>query len=114
MGVVMNKEVYGQLPTDIQAIIDDMFYKYSLEAGKGIDEDSALGENLFIEQGGQYYEWNPEALDEIDKRFAPIWDKWIADNEAKGVPAKQAINDFYSLMKEQGIERPAYGYTPGG
>lgn len=112
--VVMNKDTWNKLPADIQAIIDDMSFEYGVKAAGGYDAYCTEAERIFDENGGQRVRWTPEALDEIDALFVPIWEKWIAEREAKGLPARQALDDFYAEMKKLGIERPAYGYTPGG
>lgn len=113
VGVVMNKDYYSKLPPDIQGIVDGMKDEFALVFGKSSEADSQAGQKNFEAAGGQIVNWTPEALDEIDARFAPLWDKWITDNEAKGLPAQQAVNDLYKILQDQGIERPAYGYKPG-
>jgi len=51
---------------------------------------------------------------ELEELIAPIWEEWIAEREAMGFPAREAIDAYYNGLKERGIEKPALGYTPGG
>jgi len=65
-------------------------------------------------QGGQFIDWSPEAMAELEELIAPIWEEWIAEKEAMGLPAREAVDSFYNGLVELGIEKPALGYTPGG
>jgi hypothetical protein len=45
-------------------------------------------------------------------RFKLIWKSWVEENEKKGLPARQALNDFYHILEDLGVENPAVGYRP--
>jgi len=112
--VFMNRSSYDKLPADIQAIIDEMVKdnKYGLIAAEQMDGLTENGKQCLLKNGAEIIQWEPSALDELGERFAPIWDEWITEREAKGLPAKEALDLFYSLQVEMGIENPAVGYTP--
>lgn len=113
--VFMNRKKYEKLPEDIRAIIDEMSSdnKYGLIAAKQMDELTAAGEACLRNHGVKFLQWEPAALEELGKRFEPIWNTWIAEREEKGLPAREALGLFYSLQVEMGIENPAVGYAPG-
>jgi len=52
-------------------------------------------------------------LAKMDQLFAPIWTKWIADMEKKGLKPKEMLAEFYSALKAAGVQKPFVGYTPG-
>ena len=114
--VFMNRKSYDRLPKDIQAIIGDMIKdnKYGLIAAKQMDQLTEAGRACLIKHSAQIVNWDPEALKELGERFKPIWDQWIGEREAKGLPARKALDLFYSLQVEMGIENPAVGYQPQG
>jgi TRAP-type C4-dicarboxylate transport system substrate-binding protein len=114
--VFINRNTYNKLPKDIQAIIDEMAQdpKYGLIAAKQMDDLSEAGKQCLLKKGVQFLEWEPAALEELGKRISPVWDKWVSDREAKGLPARKALNLFYTLQKEMGAKIPAVGYTPAG
>jgi hypothetical protein len=51
-------------------------------------------------------------LEKLNKLLRPVWDKWIADREVKGLPAKKALADLYTMMTNAGQAYPIAGYTP--
>lgn len=114
--VFMNRKKYDKLPKDIQAIIDEMAEdnQYGLIAAKQMDDLTESGKTCLLKHEVQMLQWEPAALEELGKRFGPIWNTWIAEREAKGLPAKDALDLFYSLQVEMGIENPAVGYAPSG
>lgn len=111
----MNKNTYNKLPKDVQKVIDEMSAtnEYGLISARGMDKRSAEGKECFLNKGGKIVEWTPTALKELGERFAPIWDKWINDREAKELQARKTLDDFYSILKKLGVEQPTIGYTPG-
>jgi TRAP-type C4-dicarboxylate transport system substrate-binding protein len=112
--VVMNRNTFDKLPENVKTAIDEMWTsgKYSIMAGKKAAEAAEKGKSTFIKHGGEMVEWSQAALDEMDKLWAPIWEKWIAEMDKKGMPPKKMINEMYSYLTSLGIERPAIGYTP--
>lgn len=114
--VFMNRKKYNKLPKDIQAIIDKMAKdnEYGLISARQMDYLTSRGKQCLLKHGVQIIQWEPAALEELGKRFALIWDNWIAERERKGLPAREALDLFYSLQEEMGIENPAVGYRPKG
>ena len=114
--VFMNRKSYDRLPKDIQSSIDDMIKdnKYGMIAAKQMDQLTEAGRSCLIKHGAQMVNWDPESIKELGERFKPIWDQWLEEREAKGLPARKALDLFYSLQVEMGIENPAVGYQPQG
>jgi TRAP-type C4-dicarboxylate transport system substrate-binding protein len=111
----MNLDSYNKLPKDIQKIIDEMSYpneKYWLEAAKKTDAAEDAGKKKFAEVG-RIDQLAPGELSKMEPLLAPIWTKWIADMEAKGLKPKEMLAEFYSSLKASGVEKPLVGYTPG-
>ena len=50
------------------------------------------------------HEFSEADLAELDELFGPLWENYIADWEAKGVPMKEAIDLVWNTMKDEGIE----------
>ena len=114
--VFINRNTYNKLPKDIQAIIDEMAQdtKYGLIAAKQMDDLAEAGRQCLLKHGVQFLEWEPAALEELGERLSPVWNKWVADREAKGLPARKALDLFYTLQEGMGIKAPAIGYKPKG
>jgi len=120
--VAMNMDTFNKMPDDVKAIIDEMNAEgqYNMKVAvpfQGAYEGAIeffLAEGGTEGQGGQIIEWSPEAMAELEELIAPIWEEWIAEKEAMGLPAREAVDTYYNGLKERGIEKPALGYTPGG
>jgi TRAP-type C4-dicarboxylate transport system substrate-binding protein len=112
--VAMNKDKYNQLPKDIQTIIDDMFIKYGELQGQATDSGSDEVIAQFKAKGGTVSSWSQADLAALDTTFKPIWDKYISDREANGLPVTKAINIYYQALIDQGVTDPAMGYKPSG
>ncbi|MEW6665416.1 MAG: TRAP transporter substrate-binding protein [Thermodesulfobacteriota bacterium] len=113
IAVVMNKNKWKQLPHSIQGIIDAMSEKYCIEYARAWDAACERGKQLFLNAGGQLVQWAPGELDRVSDLIMPVWNEWIAEREKKGLPAKKAVEDFYAILKDLGVENPGVGYSRG-
>jgi TRAP-type C4-dicarboxylate transport system substrate-binding protein len=113
VSIVMNKDYYNKLPADIQKILLDMTYEHSMNFAKGFDKFLEMSKEHFDKGGGQVVQWNADTMIELEKLYAKIWKDWIDEKEAMGLPARKAIDDFYYILKDLGVENPTIGYRPG-
>jgi TRAP-type C4-dicarboxylate transport system substrate-binding protein len=111
-GLVMNKKIYNEMPDDIKAIVDDLGPKYSAVGGVSFDKDLQDGFNLLKGAGGKIYQLPPADMEELGKLVVPMWQEWIAEKEAKGLPGKKIVADLYNILKGMGVEKPFHGYKP--
>ena len=112
----MNMDTYNSMPDDVKAIIDDKMAvrEFSLNTIAAFENVYDMVLQGWLDAGGERIEWTPEAIAELDELMAPVWDNWIAEKEAQGLPARQVIDEYYNALKALGEEVPAIGYTPGG
>jgi TRAP-type C4-dicarboxylate transport system substrate-binding protein len=109
--VVMNKRVYRKMPEDVRSIIDDMCERYVFKLANSEHIDCSEGLKLFTDNGGEIVHWSQDELKKAESRLQPIWTEWIDNKESAGLQAKKAVNEFYSVLKSEGVENPAIGYT---
>jgi TRAP-type C4-dicarboxylate transport system substrate-binding protein len=110
---IMNKDTYNQLHKDGRAFIGETGEKYTMLAAAADDGQCLDGYNALLKAGAKACKLSSADLAEMDKLCASLWTKWIADMKAKGFSdAKNALDDYYNLMKGLGVERPAVGYAP--
>jgi len=110
--LMMNKKYYQKLPSDIQAILNEMAEKHAFNFAAAFDKRSDFAKDLFVKAGGQFTQWSPQDMAKMGDQFELIWKSWIEENEKKGLPARQALNDFYHILEDLGVENPAVGYRP--
>jgi len=61
---------------------------------------------------GKMITLNAEETATLEGICKDIFEKWIADKEADGLPGRQIVNDYYNALVELGVENPACGYKP--
>ncbi|MFH1488375.1 MAG: TRAP transporter substrate-binding protein [Pseudomonadota bacterium] len=109
---VMNKKMYQSMPDDIKKILDDMGPKYSAHVGRALDQDAEDGLKLLKDAGCVIRDLPPADMAEVGKRLAPLWEKWISEQEAKGRPGKKIVAEYYNILKGMGSKNPFHGYKP--
>lgn len=95
---VMNLETWNSLPLEVQEIIDEVNAEFLIHyAGLGKIQ-SDLGQKLALESYGH-------ELIVLDKDEEAKWlealvdvrEKWIIQNEKKGLPAREIVNEIFRL-----------------
>jgi len=109
---VMNKASYAELPKDIQAIIDDITPKYMRVSSEVHDLWKQESITEFLDAGGEIHTLSEADMEKVWDALAPIWEKWIAEGEAEGLPRKEMVDELYYIFKDLGVEKPFHGYAP--
>jgi TRAP-type C4-dicarboxylate transport system substrate-binding protein len=98
MAVAMNQKKWNSLPKDIQAIMDRINSRYALESAREYDKDRvqaiAKGKSL----GKEIYPLSAAEQKKWEQAFAPIYDNWVKDMEAKGLPGKELLDAVRQLQ----------------
>ncbi len=97
---VFSLSAYAKLPAEYKKLMEDakpQFYKVAKEAYRVADERDIP---LFDKAGLERITFTPETLKPfVDKAGKPVWDKWVADNKAKGLPAQEALDMILKTAK---------------
>jgi TRAP-type C4-dicarboxylate transport system substrate-binding protein len=112
----MNLNVYNSLPDDIKLIFNNMAAdrKYTLIADQGNDKWYADGLQYCLDQGLTQIKWSNEDMAKLNEIAGEIWEKYLIDLEAQGLPAREVCDELYNSMLAQGAQPSeiAIGYTP--
>lgn len=99
--VNFNIKAWNALPAEYKKILEDArpeAYKLQREAYAAADEKSLP---LFEKRKLEVIKISPEMRDKlISVASKPVWDKWVAETEAKGLPGKEALELVLSLIKK--------------
>lgn len=105
-GVVNNswvfaKSAYEKLPAEYKKLLEDARpgqYKAGKEVYRLADEKNLP---LFDKMGLERINFTPEMLKPYqEKGGKPVWDKWVEENKAKGLPAQEALDLILKTAKE--------------
>lgn len=113
--LAMNKNTYNKLPADVKAILEEMNAdgRWAIKLSAGFENMYQSTLKSFLGTTGKMIKWNEAEIAKLNQIANQLWKEWIATQEAKGVPARKAINDYYNGLKALGIKNPALGYAPG-
>ncbi|WP_205320057.1 TRAP transporter substrate-binding protein [Notoacmeibacter marinus] len=124
----MNKAKYESLPDDIKKAIDDNSgIEFSAMAGKIQASYDAPAREKAVEMGNNIITISPEETKKWREAAQPVYDRWAADMEAKGIDGKALIEEAQALIAkyteqqgngsaepstdEAGMDKPAEGET---
>jgi TRAP-type transport system periplasmic protein len=86
----ISKKLWNSFPPDIQDIVEKV--SKEAEAHYVKNQPTTAQDREFLKsKGWEVYDLSPEEQEKWRKAAYPVVEKWIADNEAKGLPARQAV-----------------------
>jgi len=95
----INQAKYDSLPADLKKVIDtNSGAEYSQAIGKIWDNSQAAGRKAAQDHGNTLYTIPASELDNWVKASAPLYDSFVADMDAKGLPGKQLLQDARDLL----------------
>ncbi len=97
--VVMNKDKWNSLPTDIQNIIEDINREWEVKHGQAWDTSDLIGIQFFLSKGGTIIGIDSKEAAKWEKAVAPISDKYIIDMNKKGFNGKQYVDFIKTALK---------------
>jgi len=99
--VVMNKEKWESLPSDIKKVIDDMRKEWALWTGKYVDNHVTESIKWSKEKYNlQIFELPAAEKAEIPKLLKPLIDSYVKRVTDAGLPGDQIIKDAYALKEK--------------
>lgn len=102
---VMNKDVYYELPQDVQEVIDELGREMALYAGETMDKHVKESLEWSIKEHGlQIITLSPQEKEAWDNKLQPLQDKQVADLKAKGMPAEEYKDRLYELIDKYSKE----------
>lgn len=108
-GVIINSEKWNSLPADIQQAIMTVGgipgARFGGVSAWPADEKQVILDKVLAEgQTCERVELKPGEREKmIQAGGQPIWDKWVNDNEAKGIPAQKVLDEQLRLNEKYRI-----------
>jgi TRAP-type C4-dicarboxylate transport system substrate-binding protein len=107
--LIMNKKKFASMPSDIQDVVRKVGAKYcDIYAGVGVAEDERTIPKL-KEAKIEIFKFPPAETAKMKAMALPIWEKYIADNEGKGLPGREVATEFVKALRQLGEDPP---YNP--
>ena len=98
--LLFNQKTWDKLPADVQAVFNEMEGWYTQEVIKMNSGYINMVKGEAKKLGHEFYEPTAEEMTLWKQAVQPAHDKWIADTEAKGLPARAVYEEAKRLIKE--------------
>jgi TRAP-type C4-dicarboxylate transport system substrate-binding protein len=100
--MIMNKKRWESFPPDIQKIIGEMSGPWAGDQTTAALEkaDIEIIENVKAAGRHEFINLSPEEQTKWRKATMPIWDKWVASVEEKGLPGRRILDETLRLVEK--------------
>ncbi len=95
----MNLNTYNSLTPAQQKIITDLGEKYTTVLGQSRDAENKKGREYLVGLGNKFVKLPPEEEQKWAAAMLPLYDIYIKENTAKGLPAKEALDFVLAAVK---------------
>ncbi|MDN2566221.1 TRAP transporter substrate-binding protein [Aquibium sp. A9E412] len=97
--LAMNKDKYESLPDDLKAVLDaNSGQEFSAFAGRTQAEWDAPGRRMAVENGNNIIELDAEEVARWREAAEPVYDRWVAEMEEKGIDGQALIDEARALI----------------
>jgi TRAP-type C4-dicarboxylate transport system substrate-binding protein len=96
--IVMSKAAWESLPLDIQFQINQVIDEYRYAVERFYEDKDKPGPELLRAAGIELYSLSASEAAAFQEAAAPIWDNWVAEREAKGMPARAALDSLQKIL----------------
>jgi TRAP-type C4-dicarboxylate transport system substrate-binding protein len=95
-----NKKTFDKLPPEIKRFIYNMQRRLSQMYGEGYDREDEISREIIVKSGVKPIILPPAELARWKAAVEPLWDEFITENEALGLPARQLVKDLRGLSQK--------------
>jgi TRAP-type C4-dicarboxylate transport system substrate-binding protein len=95
----MNLNTYNSLTPAQQKIITDLGEKYTTILGQSRDAENKKGREYLVGLGNKFVKFQPEEEQKWAAALQPLYNIYLTENTAKGLPAKEALDFVLSAVK---------------
>jgi len=102
LGLIMNLNSWKRLPPDLQKIFDEHIGAAGAKFF-GIEFDrynKGVKDQVKAMKGKEVIQLSPSEAARWKQMTKPVWDKWLAGVEAKGLPGKAILDEAERLVKK--------------
>jgi TRAP-type C4-dicarboxylate transport system substrate-binding protein len=90
---IINKSAWAKLPDAYKALFDEVKPQIKDNLIKAYAEADAKYVPLFKQKGLEFITYSDKDLEEFRRVGGkPVWDKWVKDMSAKGIPAQELLD----------------------
>jgi TRAP-type C4-dicarboxylate transport system substrate-binding protein len=98
-GMAINLDVWNKLPADVKKVMQDLA-RPAAAKGAELWQAEMVKAGKELKAGGmEEVSWSKEEVEKFKQMAGiPVWEKWVADAGAKGLPARELLDKFQADM----------------
>jgi TRAP-type C4-dicarboxylate transport system substrate-binding protein len=124
LAYAFNRKTFDSFPPEVKRFMYAMLRRLNQMSGNSFDEHDLLSRKVIEEMGVKVIKPPPEELAKWKTAVEPMWEEFIKENEAKGLPARQLVADLRALTKkyetwtpgqlmQHAVDNPVHGIIDG-
>lgn len=97
----MNQDTYDSLPADLQEVVDrNSGLEFSIFAGGTQADADGPARQIAVDRGNNIITVSEEAAQEWRDVVTPLYERWVADMQGRGIDGQGLIDQARELMAE--------------
>lgn len=101
-----NRKTFDNFPPEVKRFMYNMHRRVSAMYGIEYDHQDILSRKIIEDAGIKVIKLPPEEMARWKAAVEPLWEEFIQENEAKGLPARELVNDLRALSKKYSTWTP--------
>jgi TRAP-type C4-dicarboxylate transport system substrate-binding protein len=97
--MVMNKDFWNSLPSDIQKIITDLGAEVQQWQVAAVTEEDKNAEKIITDAGGEFIRLDPAETNRWVAKIRRVWHRWALDIIDKGLPGGKVLAEAIRLLE---------------
>jgi TRAP-type C4-dicarboxylate transport system substrate-binding protein len=97
LSYAFNRKTFDKYPPEVKRFMYNMQRRLSQMNGNEFDRQDAISRKIIEESGVKVIKPSPEELAKWKAAVEPLWEQFIQENEARGLPARQLVKDLRTL-----------------
>ena len=103
LSMAINLDSWNKLSPDVQKVMLDVAKEAPLKQIEFQDKARSQAWAAFDKSGVQQVQWSKDELSKFKEVGGkPVWEKWVKDMEAKGIPGREILDQFQKLIAKNG------------
>jgi TRAP-type C4-dicarboxylate transport system substrate-binding protein len=98
-GMAINLDVWNKLPAEVKQVMQELARPAAARGAELWEGEMAKAAKELKAGGVEEVPWSQQELDQF-KRVAglPVWEQWVTDATAKGLPGRELLEKFQADM----------------
>ena len=98
--ILMNKDKYNSLPQDIQKTFDEVSGQWVRDQmNRLLYEDFHTSMKALSDSNLEIITFSPEEITKINDKLTPVYDDYVNEMKAKGLPGREILDEYHRLLK---------------